>query len=516
MNLKSLAWAVALLGIGIVALLVFTKSEKSSALIYARGTDSTTLDPAEVSWGEDAKVVTNVYENLVTFDTDSTSIVPKLATSWETSADGTRWTFQLGKGITFHDGTPFNAEAVVFTFNRLIDEKNPTRPKKVPYGQTFNFIEKVEVSGEDVVFQLKNPNATFLQILALFGAGIVSPTAVQKHGESFNQNPCGTGPYQLENWRAAEKLILKRNDNYWGPKPAIQRVIFLPVQNAQTAIEKLKNGEVHIVDNIALGDVQVVEETEGLRVESETSLNIAYLGFNLRKAPYNNVHFRKAVALAINRDELNDLVYYGQAEPAKNIVPPAIWRNIGNLSPFEFNIEKAKEELGKVTLPDDFVAEIWYMVFPRPYMPEAHRVAEYIKNQLKKIGLDLQIQSFEKAAYSEKIKDHDHPMYLLGWSADYADPDNFFSPLLHGDSGDDLNNSFFNNDEFNKAVSQAKYESDPKKRGALYRIAAGIYRSKIPTLPLVHVKQVAACSEKIDYNRHPTQIRLYPITFKKP
>ncbi|SVE15242.1 uncharacterized protein METZ01_LOCUS468096, partial [marine metagenome] len=190
MNLKGLAWAVGLLGIGIVALLVFTKSDKSSALIYARGTDSTTLDPAEVSWGEDAKVVTNVYENLVTFDTDSTAIVPKLATSWETSPDGKSWTFQLGKGISFHDGTPFNAEAVVFTFNRLIDENDPTRPKKVPYGEMFNFIEKVEVSGEDVVFQLKNANATFLQILALFGAGIVSPTAVQKHGNSFNQNPC--------------------------------------------------------------------------------------------------------------------------------------------------------------------------------------------------------------------------------------------------------------------------------------------------------------------------------------
>jgi peptide/nickel transport system substrate-binding protein len=516
MKIKHLAWAVPFLGLAVIALLVVTKSDTGSALIYARGTDSTTLDPAEVQWGEDAKVVTNLYENLVTFDGDSTAIVPRLATSWETSADGKTWTFELREGVTFHDGTPFNADAVAFTFARLTDENHPHRPKKVPYGEVFTFIGKVEALEGKAVFTLKNPNSTFLQILALFGAGIVSPTAVKEHGGDFGINPSGTGPYRLENWRQKEKLVLERNDNYWGEKPAIERVIFLPVQNAQTAIEKLKNGEVHIVDNIALGDVEVVENTEGLRVERETSLNVAYLGFNLKKAPYDDIHFRRAVALAIDRDELNDLVYYGQAEPARNIVPPAIWRDTGNLAPYESNLEKAKAELAKVELPDGFVAEIWHMTFPRPYMPEAHRVAEYIQNRLAKIGLDLKIQPFEKAAYTEKLKDHEHPMYLLGWSADYADPDNFFHPLLHGDSGDDLNNSFFNNAEFNDAVSKAQIETDPKMRGALYRRAAGIYRSMIPTLPLVHVKQVIACSDRINYNRHPIEVRLYPVTFKKP
>ncbi len=514
MKFKHLAWAVPLLGLGIIMLLVVTKSDsgKGHALIYSRGTNSTTLDPAGVSWGEDAKVVTNLYENLVTFDKDSMEIVPRLATSWKKSDDKKTWTFTLRDDVTFHDGTPFNAEAVVFTFERLINKKHPHRPALVPYSGEFTFIEKVEGSGNQVTFTLKQPKVIFLQILALFGAGIVSPAAVAEHGKSFNRNPSGTGPYRMENWDSDEKLVLERNENYWGEKPSIPRIIFLTVKEPQTAIEKLKNGEVQIVDNISLGDVEVVKKSKGLRVESEISLNVAYLGFNMRKAPYDNIHFRRAVALAIDRDEVNRLIYYGEAEPARNIVPPAIWGRTGKLSPFEFNLEKAKEELAKVNLPENFTPVIWHPTFPRPYMPEGNRVAEYIKNQLGEIGLDVKIESFDKASYTGKLRNTDHPMFLLGWSADYADPDNFFHPLLHGKS--EQNHSFFNNTDFNDAVSKAQTEFDPEKRAALYKRAAAVYRAKMPTLPLVHVKQVVACSERIDYNRHPLEVRLYPVKFK--
>ncbi len=513
MKWKHLAWFIPALLLAGIIVLVVTKSKSGVALVYARGTDSTTLDPAEILYGEDAKVTEQIYETLVTFGEDSTEIVPKLAKSWQHSADGKTWTIQWTGGIKFHDGTPFNAEAVVFTFRRLIRENDPHRPVKVPYGEVFAFIDKVEGSGESVTFTLKQPNATFLQVLALFCAAIVSPEAVRKHGKEFNQNPAGTGPYRLKEWRSREKIVLERFDGYWGKKPSIERIIFLPVQSSQTAIEKLKNGEVHIVDHITLADVKTVETTPGLYVESETSLNVAYLGFNMKKAPYNHPDFRRAVALAIDRNELNELVYYGQAEPARNLVPPAIWRDTGELPPYECDLARAKEHLAKVDL-GGIQVELWHTSFPRPYMPEPGRVAEYIQNRLRKIGLEIRLQAFEKGAYQKATQNPDHPMYLLGWNADYADPDNFLHALLAGGERNELNDSFFVHAEYNDTVTRAQSELDPSKRKALYRRAAEIYRNEMPTIALVHVKQLAACSKRVKYNHHPIEYRLYPVTFQ--
>jgi peptide/nickel transport system substrate-binding protein len=518
MKWKHLAWIVPALVVGLIVVLIVTKPSKSGGdtLVYARGTDSTTLDPAEVEYGEDAKVTENVYENLVTFAQDSTEIVPSLATSWKTSADGKTWTFQLRSGVKFHDGKPFNADAVVFTFQRILDEKHPHRPKGVPYGSLFSFIDKVEGSGETVTFTLQTANSSFLQILALFCAAIVSPDAVKQHGEKFSLNPCGTGPYRLLEWRPQEKIVLERFDGYWGKKPEIAKVVYVPVASAQTALEKLKNGEVHIVDHITLADVQIVQESKDLYVETETSLNVCYLGFNSKERPYNDPNFRKAVALAINRDELNQLVYYGQAEPAKNLVPPAIWRDTGELPAYEFSLDKAKEHLAKVNLPAGFEAEIWHMSFARPYVPEPHRLAEYLQNQLRKIGLKVKTVAFEKAVWGQKTKDKAHPMYILGWNADYADPDNFLHALLSGGEANELNNSFFEHAEFNDLVTRAQSETDAAARKKLYHRAAEIYREQLPTVPLVHVKQLAACSKRVKYNLHPIEVRLYPVTFQNP
>ncbi|MBI2898570.1 MAG: ABC transporter substrate-binding protein [Planctomycetes bacterium] len=509
------AIGLAILGVGL-AVLVLTKVFSVDALVYARGTDSTTLDPAEVEYGEDAKVTENIFETLVGFKGDTTGIEPRLATSWTVADGGKKWAFQLRKGVKFHDGTDLDAGDVVFTFDRILKPDHPHRPKGVPYGEIFGFIEKVEASGDAVVFTLKQPNATFLQVLALFGAAIVGPEAVKKHGPGFSRNPCGTGPYRLHRWRQGEKLVLERFGDYWGPKPAISRVVFLPVASAQTAIEKLKNGEVHIVDHVTLADVKIVESSPGMRIESETSLNVCYLGFNSKKFPYNDPNFRRAVALAIDRDELNQIVYYGQGEPARNLVPPAIWRDIGDLPTYEFNIEKAKDHLKKVDLPPDFRPELWHMAFARPYVPEPDRLAEYVRNQLRKIGLELAIQKFEKAAWGEKTKDPDHPMYILGWSADYADPDNFYHALLAGGAKNELNSSFWEHAEFNDLVVRAQSEQDERKRKDLYLRAAMIYREEMPTLPLVHVKQLAACSRKVKYDLHPIEVRLYPVTFQNP
>ncbi len=483
--------------------------DAKGALIWARSSDSATLDPAEVDWGEDAKITQNVFEGLVTFQHDSVELEGRLATKWEISADGKTLVFDLRTGVKFHDGTDFDSQAVVFSFDRLRQEKHPSRPKVVPYLANFADIEKVAADGPHrVVFTLKGPSAVILHNLTLFGAGIVSPAAVRKHGADFPRNPVGTGPYRMVRWDRDVRIVLDRFEGYWGPKPAYPRVVIVPVNSPQTAIEKLKKGEVHAVDHVSLGDIQALQAHPLTYVDSETSMNICYLAFNMRKAPYDNLHFRRAVALAIDRKGLNTVAYYGLAEPATNVIPPAIWRDLGPTPPYELNLAKAKEELAKAKLASNRV-ELCHMTFSRPYVPEPLRVAEFLKDQLQKIGLEVKLTAFDLAAYRQKVKEESHPMCLMGWSADIADPDNTFYPILHGDCAGETSPSFFNDPEFNDAVKRAQGQLDPAKRRELYVKAYERYRDQVPTVPLVHVKQLVALSKGVSYNMHPIEYRFY-------
>jgi ABC-type transport system substrate-binding protein len=159
--------------------------------------------------------------------------------------------------------------------------------------------------------------------------------------------------------------------------------------------------------------------------------------------------------------------------------------------------------------------ELIHMTFSRPYVPEPLRAAEFVKDQLRKIGLEVKLTGYDKAAYDQKYKDPNHPMYLLGWIADIPDPDNFYYPLLHGDSISSMNASFFDDAGFNAAVKDAQSELDPAKRRALLATAYARYREVLPTIPLVHVKQIIGLSKRVDYNMHPIEYRFYAASWAK-
>ncbi|HEV3027504.1 MAG TPA: ABC transporter substrate-binding protein [Planctomycetota bacterium] len=487
-----------------------------SVLIWARSADSSTLDPAEIEWGEDAKVIQSLYDTLVTYRGDTVELEPKLAERWMVSPDGKTLTFDLRRGIVFHDGTPLDAAAVVFTFERFLKPDHPYRPKNpCPYGSNFSDIQSVVAeSPHRVVFTLKRPNVVMLYNLTLFAAHIVSPSAVKSHGAQFPVHPVGSGPYRLARWDRDVRIVLDRNDAYWGPRPAIPRVIVVPVKSPQTAIEKLKAGEVQVVDHPTLADAKTLEEDPRTKIDTESSLTVSYLGFNLQRPPYSDPNFRRAVSLALDRRTLNELAYHGLAEPAANLVPPALWKNACPTPPYEFDLEKARQALAKVKLGSKEV-ELIHMTFSRPYVPEPLRVAEFVKDQLRKIGLDVKLTGYDKAAYDQKYRDPNHPMYLLGWIADIPDPDNFYYPLLHGDSKNDMNASFFDDPEFNDAVTQAQVESDSARRAALWTKAYGRYRDVLPTIPLVHVKQIIGLSRRVHYNMHPIEVRFYAASWSK-
>lgn len=478
------------------------------ALLWARSADSATLDPAEAEWGEDLKVVAALYEPLVSFDARG-ALEPRLATAWTFSEDGLAATFTLRPGVTFHDGSPLDARAAAFSFARLLDPSHPERPKVAPYAANFKDVAKVEASGPDtVIFRLRRPTRLLLHALALPAASIVSPAGPKAHGT----RP-GTGPFRLGRWDRDVRLELERFDSYWGPKPGVARLLVLPIPSSATALEKLRKGEIHVADHLSPADAKALAGDPAARALVAPSVNVCCLGFNMTKPPYDDVHFRRAVALAIDRRALIAFAYEGLAEPAAALVPPSLRRDLDPLPDPEFDLARARQELALVK-PAPKEVELIHVTIPRPYMPSPSRVAEYLRDQLRKIGLELKLTAYDKSAYGGKTRDPGHPMFLLGWKGDAPDPDNYLYPLLHGDNAGDQNGSFFRDPAFDRAVTAAQTERDPTRRKALYAEAFGRHREEIPTIPLVHAHAIFGLAKGVDYEPHPFEVRFVAARFR--
>jgi peptide/nickel transport system substrate-binding protein len=481
------------------------------ALVWARSADSATLDPAETEWGEDLKVVASLYETLVSIDAETLQPAPRLARSWTLAKDGKSVTFDLREGVRFHDGTSLTSEAVAFTFARLLQPAHPHRPRTAPFESNFSPIAEVRAEGERrVTFHFKTPFRLPLHVLALPGASIVSPQAVRRHGAAFAANPSGTGPYRLGRWERDVKMELQRFEEYWGEKPPIPRVVVVPVASPQTGLEKLRRGEVHVLDHPAPADLLKLGNDAAARAVLQPPFTVLCLGFNLKRAPYSDVRFRRAVAMAIDRAALNAFGYQGLAAPAWDLVPPALRADLPPVPESAPDLEKAKALLSELRLASREV-DLIHVAIPRPYMPEPARVAEFLKDSLRKIGLEVKLTAYDKSAYGQKTREDNHPMILLGWKGDYPDPDNYLHPLLHGTSLQ--NQSFFDDPEFNRAVEAARSEFDPARRRDLYAKASDRHRELVPTVPLVHLGQALAVRREVDYRPHPFELRFYQARF---
>lgn len=522
MKWRMSAALAALVLVGIVVALVLSAPRPQAAgaestVLFARSGDSYGLDPQGTEWGEDAMVLDSLFETLVRFQEGSVELEPGLAESWQERNGGIEWEFALRKNVFFHDGTLFSADAVVFTFERLIRKQpdNPYAPESAPYASMYEVIEKIEAIDQyKVRFTLKTPSAVFLKNLAMFPAGIVSPEAAKKEADGFARNPVGTGPMQFVQWQKDVKLEIARNPRYWNPEKGARcsGVIFLPRADARVRVEDLRTGHAHIVNNIGLADLKALQKDERIRLDFAPAMNVCYLGFNMNQPPYSDPKFRQAVAHAVNFDKLIEKGYHGLAERAGSLVPPAIFTGDGTAKRYPYDPERARELLKEVQLPEDGVT-IWHPNFSRPYVPEPDKVAEAIKDDLIEVGLKVKVESMPIATFREKTKEKDHPMFILGWSTDNADPDNFFFALLHGSSIGGTNATFMDDPRFNELVKKGQEEVEPSKRRALYVEAEKVFQEALPLLPLVHVRQAVAFSKDVKYRLHPIETRAYLIEF---
>lgn len=488
------------------------ETDQPGVLIYASGADATTLDPADAEDGESAKVLVNVFDTLVTYPLDSADLVPGLATEWSESPDRLAWTFKLREGVKFHDGTPFNADAVVFSMNRLIDPTNPHRyGAKLPYGSDFQVIESVTAQGPyAVVFKLKRPSGVLLRNLAMFVAGIVSPTAVQADKENCKIHPVGTGPFQFDSWLPGEKLSIVANPDHWQGPPGVRQVIFKPIAEPAARLRQLKTGEIDMADGLSIPVREQIKADPGLKLLTSGGMNIGYLGMNTSRPPFDNPLVRKAVAHAIDKAAILASAYDNAGNVATTPIPRNLWGFDPDVPDYPYDPGKAKELLAEAGVKPGTKIQFWAMRNSRPYMPAPEKIAAMVQQQLRDIGLEPEILSPPWSQYLDQVGNGEHQMCLMGWSTDNADPNNFLYNLLDKDHAvppNANNNCFYKSDPLHEILIAAQEESDQAKRADLYRQAQRIIHEDCPMVPLVSLEMAAGVRKHVtNYQVHPTGI----------
>lgn len=488
-------------------------SSNGGTLVYARGGDAVKLDSIMAVDGESLIVTHQILETLVEYDKQTTAVVPNLAKDWEISDDGLTYTFILEEGIQFTDGTDFNADAVVeniMRWHKSKDEANFAYYKSQFggfEGEESAVIKDVKADGDyKVVITLNRPQAPFLKNLAMVPFGMSSPTAIKKYGDKYPENPVGTGPFKFESWQRSDKITLVKNENYWKDGlPKLDKIIFKVIKDNSARLNDLIIGQVDLIDGLNPSDIGKVNDNDKLQIFERPSMNVGYLGFNVEMEPFNDVKVRRALSHAINKQALIDNFYEGTAQIAKNPMPPSVGGYNDEIIDYEFDLKKAKQLLGEAGYKDGFQMDLWAMPVPRPYMPNGQKVAEAIQADFEKIGVEVNIVSMEWATYLEKVQAGESPMFMLGWTGDNGDADNFLYALLDKDSIGSNNYSRYANEDVHKLLIEAQTATDEEKRNEIYKEVQQIIHDDAPWVPLAHsVPQLAGLKTIKGFFPHPT------------
>jgi peptide/nickel transport system substrate-binding protein len=477
------------------------------ALVYGRGSDAVGLDPAHETDGESYKVCDNLYENLVAYDWESTEIVPQLAARWEISPDGKTYTFHLRPGVRFHDGTPLNAAAVVFSLDRQRDltPAHPFHAVGGPYQYWSSMSMDQIVAGvtaaddSTVVIRLHRPNAPFLANLAMQFASIVSPTALEKHRDDFFKNPVGTGPFRFVEWVKDDRIVLERNPDYWGEKPYLDRVVFRSIPENTVRVLALDKGDVQGMDGISPLEARRIDRGAGVTLLRKPGMNVGYLAMHMEKPPFDKVEVRRAVNHAIHKSALVEALYMGYGTPAKNMIPPTMWGHADEIEDYGYDPEKARALLAQAGVAPGFRFVLHAMSAPRPYMPEPLKVAEALQADLKAVGLEAEIRTMEWGSYLDYCQSLKHQVCLIGWVGDNGDPDNFLYVLLDKEAAKlpAQNYAAYKSEELHRVLVEAQVTSDHERRSQLYHEAQRIIHADAPVVPLAHMDQLFAIRKSV-------------------
>lgn len=492
---------------------------QAKVFVYCSEGSPEGFDPAPYTAGTTFDASAHpIYNRLLEFKSGTTETEPGLAESFEVSADGLEYTFKLRTGVKWHANpgyTPtreFNADDVIFSFERQGKADNPWH--QYAPGITYEYYssmemdslikEIVKIDDHTVKFVLSRPEAPFLANIAMPFTSIVSKEYAdfldaEGRREDFNNLPIGTGPFTFVAYQKDAVIRYAANPDYWGDKPKIEQLIFAITPDAAVRLQKLKAGECHLMPFPAPADLDGIRADPNLKLDEQAGLNVGYLAYNTTVAPFDNPKVRKALNMAMNKQAIIDAVFQGAGMVAKNPIPPTMWSYNDAIVDDPYDPAAAKALLDEAGVKD-LSMKVWAMPVQRPYMPNARRTAELIQEDFSKVGVKVEIVSYEWGEYLKKSMEEGRDgAVILGWTGDNGDPDNFMGVLLSCASATPggANRAYWCNEEFSDLLAKAKATSDMAERTKLYEQAQVIFKDQAPWATLDHSTQYVPMAKNV-------------------
>ncbi len=432
--------------------------------IFGRGADTVSLDLAIVTDGDSTRTGGQILEPLYTFADGTTEPIPALAEDCSPNEAATEWTCKLRQNVKFHDGEPFNADAVIFNFERWRFTTNPYHFASQVFeyyeamfggfddASTITNLEKLD--DNTVKFTLSEPMAPFLANLAMDFFAISSPKAIKDNGENYGTpkvGAVGTGPFKFESWTEGDRLIAVANEDYWGGRPKLDKIIWRVIPDDSARFLALKSGDIHAMEQATSEDLASAGDDSSLKIMTRPPLNTAYLAFNFKITEFQDIKVREAIARAIDKESLVKNFYGKYGQVAKTLIPSSMWGFNDAIQDWSYDPEKSKALLAEAGFPDGLsevtIAEdmndadgnvkfkagdkiplrLYYMPVTRFYYPSPKEIGEAMAADLGKAGIkvELQLEGDWPAYLGARREGLLAGLYMLGWGGDNGDPDNF-------------------------------------------------------------------------------------------
>ncbi len=498
--MRRAGWAVLLaLLVGGIALVpdvwAAVQPQPGGTLVYAAGADPDNLDPVNTDSNTGEVFGHMMHNYLVKFDA-KVNLQPDLATEWTQSKDGLTWIFKLRKGVKFHDGTPFNAEAVKYNFDRCLGpEKGLKCSLHTP------IIQSVEVVGEYTVkFHLKVPFAFFLNNLAHSASGIVSPAAHKRWGKDLTLHPTGTGPFKFVEWVRGDRVVLERNDDYYEGKPRLEKIIVRTVREDSARVLGLEAGDYDLIVRVPPEEVQRLMQEGKVRIYAEQSNRAIRVAFNVSKKPLDDVRVRQALNYAVDKESIVKNIYQGLAAVIPTVVGP-LNNGYAPVKGYPYDPAKAKKLLADAGYPNGFKTTL---MTPKGRWLKDHELAQAVQQQLQAVGVQAGMETFEWGAYLAQIrkpKDQaTHELYMNAWSPSTGEARWGIYPITSCASmwPNGSNYSLYCDKELDQMIDKAVASTTLKDRDAYLKKAQEVLVQDPEAIYLLATKETVGMSLKVN------------------
>ncbi len=489
-------------------------------LVVGQVAEPKSLDPSTVTAVNDFRILINMYDGLVRYKSGTLQVEPALAESWKISKSGTLYTFNLRKGVKFHDGSSFNADAVKFNFDRMLSDKHPyhnTGP--FPLAFFFSAIKETRVIDPYTVqFKLEKPYAPLLSNLAYPTGLIVSPASVRKLGKGFGRNPAGTGAFKFAAWESNRKVVIERNEEYWDGAPPLKAVIFRPITDSNTRVTEMLSGGIDMMVEVPPDNVATFK-TDAFSLYEQAGPHLWFLILNCKEGPFKNKMVRQAANYAINKKALVENVLQGTAEVAAGPTPPAFaWAYNDKLTPYPYDPDKAGKMVEEAGFKGATVT--FYVTEGGSGMLDPIPMGTAIQADLAKIGLKVKIETYEWNTFLGKVNpglEGKADMAEMAWMTN--DPDTLpFLALRSGawpDKGG-FNSGYYANPKVDELLEKARISTDQDTRARLYKEMQEIVYEDAPWVFVANWKQNAVSRANVkEFSLEPSFFLLLHKVYKQ-